>query len=76
MGNEDDPIASETARWTATTVARALDRAPERKARFETTSGAEIQRLYTPADIAPGGYLETIGFPGEYPFTRGVQPTM
>ncbi len=69
-------IASETARWTDTTVARALARAAERRERFETTSGVEIQRLYTPADRDDDRYLEEVGFPGEYPFTRGVQPTM
>jgi len=74
--SDEDRIADEAARWNATTVARALARAAERRERFQTTSGAVIQRLYTPADVAPDDYLERIGFPGEYPFTRGVQPTM
>ena len=74
--SSEDRIAREAARWNATTVAKALARSAERRERFETSSGAEIQRLYTPADLADGDYLETLGFPGEYPFTRGVQPTM
>ncbi len=47
----------------------------ERKARFETLSGIETKRVYT-QDDAPGEYQEQLGLPGEYPFTRGIQPTM
>lgn len=47
----------------------------ERKPRFETLSGIEAKRVYTPDEKA-GGYDSQIGFPGEYPFTRGIQPTM
>lgn len=49
---------------------------PERQAEFHTTSGEVIQRLYTPADIADIDYEEEIGYPGQYPYTRGVQNTM
>ena len=62
-------------RWEQTTVQRALERAPERKPAFETPSGIPVQRLYTPEDVE-SDYLRDLGFPGEYPFTRGVQPTM
>ena len=48
----------------------------ERQERFITTSSREIDRLYTPLDIEEVDYLENLGFPGEYPFTRGVHPTM
>jgi methylmalonyl-CoA mutase N-terminal domain/subunit len=48
---------------------------PERRAAFETSSGIPLKRLYTPAD-APIDYAADLGFPGEYPFTRGIQPTM
>jgi hypothetical protein len=48
----------------------------ERKATFETTSGFRIRRLYTPADLEDHDYIASDGFPGEYPFTRGVQSTM
>lgn len=49
---------------------------PERQAAFHTTSGEVIKRLYTPADIAAIDYDEEIGYPGQYPYTRGVQNTM
>jgi methylmalonyl-CoA mutase N-terminal domain/subunit len=63
-------------RWRATTRAAALRAAPERRDRFETTSGIEIQDLYTAADVAGMDEEADLGRPGEYPFTRGVQPTM
>ena len=47
----------------------------ERKSKFETLSGIEAKRVYAPED-ARANYNAQIGFPGEYPFTRGVQPTM
>ncbi|HYG69364.1 MAG TPA: methylmalonyl-CoA mutase family protein [Anaeromyxobacteraceae bacterium] len=63
------------ARWREGTYAKATKRAPERRARFETTSGVPLEPVYAPEDVRPG--LEgRLGFPGEYPFTRGVQPTM
>ncbi|HXR35355.1 MAG TPA: methylmalonyl-CoA mutase family protein, partial [Candidatus Binataceae bacterium] len=57
-------------------VERALKRGAERRERFATTSGIEIKRLYDPGDVAGFNYMNDLGFPGEYPFTRGVQPTM
>ncbi len=57
-------------------VERALKRGGERRERFATTSGIEIKSLYDPDDLAGFDYLSDLGFPGEYPFTRGVQPTM
>ncbi|MBU7017348.1 MAG: methylmalonyl-CoA mutase family protein [Theionarchaea archaeon] len=48
----------------------------ERQERFITTSSREISRLYTPLDTEGVDYLKDLGFPGEYPFTRGVHPTM
>src|SRR5258708_28388418 len=95
--------------WEESTLKPSLKKAPERAERFETSSGIEVERLYTPIgsdnnaypqqqsalppiideqetnDLhlrsAPSGfpvraYLDKVGFPGEYPFTRGVQPTM
>lgn len=53
-----------------------LKRFPERKKEFINTSGIPIKRLYTPLDTEDMDYFEYLGFPGEYPFTRGVQPTM
>jgi methylmalonyl-CoA mutase N-terminal domain/subunit len=63
-------------RWRATTRAKAISRSPERQERFLTTSGVEIQDLYTPADTALIDEDRDLGRPGEYPYTRGVQPTM
>ncbi|MBM4456897.1 MAG: methylmalonyl-CoA mutase [Chloroflexi bacterium] len=65
--------------WQEKTVARTLARAPERQTEFSVSSGIPIDRLYAPATCCPAAeeaYLEQLGFPGEYPFTRGVQPTM
>ena len=53
----------------------ALEQTPERDAAFETSIGP-VERLYTPLDVADTDYDRDIGYPGEYPFTRGVQPTM
>jgi methylmalonyl-CoA mutase N-terminal domain/subunit len=63
-------------RWRETIRAKALKGAPERRDPFETTSGVHIRDLYTPADTAGLDEERDLGRPGEYPFTRGVQPTM
>jgi methylmalonyl-CoA mutase N-terminal domain/subunit len=76
-GNEKkNPIAEARAQWEASSLKRVLARFPERQADFDTTSGIPTERLYTPEDIADLEYLDDLGFPGQYPFTRGVQPTM
>jgi methylmalonyl-CoA mutase N-terminal domain/subunit len=62
--------------WEAGVVAKATARFPERKEEFVTLSGQPVERLYTPLDLADSDYQQDIGFPGEYPFTRGIQPTM
>ena len=69
----DDPGR---ARWRATTRAKALADSAERADRFETSSGLEVADLYGPADIAGLDEERDLGRPGEFPFTRGVQPTM
>ena len=61
--------------WEETTVRPLINRHPERQARFKTLSALPLERLYTPTDVAVD-YLDDLGFPGEYPFTRGVQATM
>src|SRR3989304_9488169 len=53
-----------------------LSKAPEREPSFKTTSHIELKRLYTPLETEDLDYCEDLGFPGEHPFTRGVQPTM
>ncbi|MEZ0241708.1 MAG: methylmalonyl-CoA mutase [Chloroflexota bacterium] len=73
MSTPEDPGRE---RWRATTRAGAVEGAAERRDRFETSSGIEIQDLYTRADIADLDEDRDLGRPGEYPFTRGVQATM
>jgi methylmalonyl-CoA mutase N-terminal domain/subunit len=63
-------------RWEKEVLSPAVAKSPERRKRFESTSGTEIDRLYTPGHLEGLDYLRDLGFPGEYPFTRGVQPTM
>jgi len=63
-------------RWRESTRAKALGAAPERRPRFATTSDIDIADLYTPADLVDLDEDRDLGRPGEYPFTRGVQPTM
>ena len=57
-------------------VEQKVQKRPERKKEFVNTSGIPIERVYTPVDLRDSDYLSEIGLPGEYPFTRGVQPTM
>lgn len=61
--------------WTEK-VAASLKKRPERKKDFSTDSQISIDRLYTPGELDEFDYAEKLGFPGEYPYTRGVQPTM
>ncbi|MFN8638729.1 MAG: methylmalonyl-CoA mutase family protein [Dehalococcoidia bacterium] len=63
--------------WESDVLGRVLQRFPERRAEFRSSS-AEERRIYTPADLDGAGfhYLDDVGFPGQFPFTRGVQPTM
>lgn len=68
-------IFENTQRWERETVAKSLQRTPERKPEFTTSSNILIKRLFTPDDV-PHDYEAHNGYPGEYPFTRGVQPTM
>ncbi|MGB9775895.1 MAG: acyl-CoA mutase large subunit family protein [Anaerolineae bacterium] len=70
-----DDLSRAREEWEQRTLEPTLRRLPERQERFETLSGIPLDRIYTPADV-PVDYLQDLGFPGEYPFTRGVQPTM
>jgi methylmalonyl-CoA mutase N-terminal domain/subunit len=63
------------AKWETSTLNPTLARTPERAEEFVTTSGQPIERLYTPLDVADFDYQRDLGFPGEYPFTRGVHAT-
>src|SRR4026207_526583 len=63
-------------RWEEGPLARALGKSGERREPFETLSGLETERIYTPEHVRDLDYVRDLGFPGEYPFTRGIQPTM
>jgi methylmalonyl-CoA mutase N-terminal domain/subunit len=69
-------IREESERWEKSTLNKVLSKSPEREPSFKTTSHIELRRLYTPLDVADLDYCGELGFPGEFPFTRGVQPTM
>src|SRR5437016_7041372 len=62
--------------WRAGPRVTAVASAPERRTAFETSSGIPIADLYVPADLAGFDEDRDLGRPGEFPFTRGVQPTM
>ena len=62
--------------WLEGGYRKAVDRTGERQPRFESSSGAEVDPIYGPEDLADWNYHEKLGYPGEYPYTRGVQPTM
>ena len=77
-GNNPQPLVEALNAWESTDLAESTKRVPERP---ETQA---FQRLHTPLDAGPQPpdeaeqqwYLDKLGFPGQYPFTRGVQPTM
>jgi len=70
-------VASQSKKqWQDTTLSRTLERLPERDDPFETSTGQPVDPLYTPEDLDHWDYLEELSFPGEFPFTRGVQPNM
>jgi len=62
--------------WLEGLYARSVERVSERDYPFETSDGAPVDPVYAPDDVDGQKYLEQLGFPGEYPYTRGVQPTM
>ena len=62
--------------WTVNELTAVLGRTPEMKERFTTLSDVDVDRLYTAADIPDFDYQTDLGNPGQYPFTRGIQPTM
>ncbi|WP_339104359.1 methylmalonyl-CoA mutase family protein [Haloterrigena salinisoli] len=78
MYDEEDleSIREAADEWERETLEPALDAHGERKDRFATVSNLEVDRLYTPEDVADLDYLEELGFPGEEPYTRGPYPTM
>ena len=71
----DERIKESYQQWEEKILKPWLAKRPERKQSFTTPSGIEVKRLYTPLDLK-GSYEEKLGYPGEYPFTRGIYPTM
>jgi methylmalonyl-CoA mutase N-terminal domain/subunit len=71
-----DALRRALERWEETELQQSMARLPERRDAFLTASSEPIQRLYTPLDAAGLDYLRDLGFPGEYPYTRGVHPTL
>lgn len=71
-----ESIANSKKQWEEKVLTPTMSKAPERKKVFTTISGTSVERLYTPLDIANLDYERDLGYPGAYPFTRGVQPTM
>jgi methylmalonyl-CoA mutase N-terminal domain/subunit len=69
-------IIDSLGQWKNTKLKKALDKSPEREDVFKTESGIPVKRLYTPLDLDGTDYNSELGFPGEYPYTRGVYPTM
>jgi methylmalonyl-CoA mutase N-terminal domain/subunit len=69
-------IRTRKEKWEKETLAKSLVSLPERKKEFLTSSNTSINRIYTPLDVQDSDYLRDLGFPGEYPYTRGVYPTM
>ena len=69
-------IRKERERWEQTMLPKWMSQSGERKKEFQNTSNMHIKRLYTPEDTGEMDYLKELGFPGEFPFIRGVHATM
>jgi len=69
-------IRAQEEKWKRETLAKTLERFPERKKQFTTDSMLHLERVYTPSDIKHFDYTQELAFPGEYPFTRGIYSTM
>ncbi len=72
---ENKTLPAAVKRWDENTVAKTIGKFPERQETFLTISGLPVNRLYTPLDSKDLDYEKDLGFPGEYPFTRNIQPT-
>ena len=73
---DTDQVTKARLRWEETTLSEWMKERPERKKDFRNYSDMLTKRIYTPEDVGGVKYLEDLGFPGEYPFTRGVHATM
>ena len=73
---ERERIEAAIKAWEEGILRPALEKTPEREPSFSTISRHPIRRLYTPLDLSDFEYARELGFPGDYPYTRGVYPTM
>ncbi len=71
-----ESLKKEKEKWEKEIVEKSLTRFQERKSKFLASSNISIERLYTPIEVKNLDYIQDLGFPGEYPYTRGVYPTM
>jgi methylmalonyl-CoA mutase N-terminal domain/subunit len=71
-----DELKDSLEKWEETSLKKTLASMPERREKFITTSSEPIERLYSPLDVADMDYASDLGLPGEYPYTRGVHPTL
>lgn len=71
-----DKLKAQRQKWEETTLKKVISRNPESKTEFTTSSWLPVERTALPEITSDDEYLEKLGFPGEFPFTRGVQPTM
>jgi methylmalonyl-CoA mutase N-terminal domain/subunit len=76
MTMDQGSIKKEMKAWEQNALQRVLDKTAERETVFTTESGIPVKRLYTPMDLPNADYNRDLGYPGEYPYTRGVYPTM
>src|SRR5215475_10911301 len=75
-GSQEGSPVSDRERWRQRTYTPFVAKAPERPVPHETLSGIPVEPVYTPEDLGDWSYADKLGYPGEYPFTRGVYPTM
>jgi methylmalonyl-CoA mutase N-terminal domain/subunit len=75
MADDREKSLAEKKRWMEGNWGKSVKKSPERRAKFETSSGTALDPVYGAGDVTPG-LQDRLGLPGEYPFTRGVQPTM
>lgn len=76
MNKELKKIKERKEEWENKKYSKAVKNLPERMKEFTTISGKRIEKLYTPLDLPNFDYLNELNFPGEYPYTRGIHPTM
>ena len=71
-----DKLSQEKEKWEETGLQQTMARFPERREAFITTSSEPVDRVYTPLEVAEMDYFEDLNLPGEFPYTRGIHPTM